>query len=213
MTALRKSDSQLDAEAAAPRRPIEESIALHRLLYRDDLTIKRLTTETPPVLTDGTGKRTSDPMSMIGPTLSMPLTRLISEEYGYLFPWSRAVQIMRYRLCRREHPEHLDRPEWNGSLCYQLVTFTIRREYSLPRACYELGTTPERSERVLTNALYWVETAMDVQRQRQEERQKPDRRLRPWYEADTHERHDQPGLHQEDCPQCLRRGISLAAVS
>jgi hypothetical protein len=212
MTTLRKSDAQLDAEAA--RRPIAESIELHRGLYRDDLTIKKLTTETPPVLTDpNTGRRNSDPMSMIGPTLSLPLTRFITDEYGYLFPWLRAVQIMRYRLCRKEHPEHLERPEFRGSLCSELVTMTIRQEYLLPRACFELGTTPERSERVLTNALYWVEECMDAQRQRQEDKRAADVGRNRWWEEVHHERHDIPGLHAEECPQCLRRRAMVPAIA
>jgi hypothetical protein len=211
MTTLRKSDCQLDAEAAVPRRPVAESIELHRGLYRDDLTIKKLTTETPPVLTDGqTGRRSSDPMSKIGPTLSLPLTRLITEEYGYLFPWNRGLFIMRYRLCQKEHFEHRERPEWRGSLCYELVTFTVRREYSLPRACYELGVTPERSGRALNGALYWIEECMDAQRQRQEDKRAADVGRNRWWEEIHHEKHDIPGMHAEDCPQCLRNGLRSA---
>lgn len=206
--------SSTDAEATQLRRPVAESIELHRGLYRDDLNIKHLTTESPPVFTDGqTGKRTSDPMSMIGPTLSWPLTRYIGEEYGYVFPWNRGLSIMRYRLCRKEHPEHLDRPEWRGSLCYELVAYTIRREYGLPAACYELGTSPDRSGRVLNNALYWIENAMDAQRQHQEDKQLPDKRLRRWDDPITHENHNIPGLHQQDCPQCLRARVSIASAS
>lgn len=215
MTALRKSDAQLDAEAADPRgrRPVEQSIVLHRLLYRDDLHIERLTTESPPVFTDGnTGKRSADPMSKIGPTLSWPLTRYIGEEYGYVFPWNRGAQIMRYRLCRREHPEHLDRPEWRGSLCFELVSLTIRRDYSLAAACWELGTTPERSGRVLNNALHWIEQAMDAQRQRQEEKLAIDVGRNRWWEESHFERHDQPGLHREDCPRCLHRAATIAPI-
>lgn len=213
MTTLRKSDAQLDAEAATPRRPIAESIELHRGLYRDDLTIKELTTESPPVFTSSTGKRFADPMSMIGPTLSWPLARLVFEEYGYVFPWNRAASIMRYRLCRNEHPEHLDRPEWNGSFCYELVSLTIRRDYSLPAACWELGTTPDRSERVLTNALYWIEGAMDAQRQKQEDRRAADVGRNRWWEEPHVERHDIAGLHQDECPQCLRAVVELRATS
>jgi len=204
------SPEQRQAEAAAPaRRPVAESIELHRGLYRDDLTIKKLTTESPPVFTSASGKRTSDPMSMIGPTLSWPLARLVFEEYGYIFPWNRAASIMRYRLCRNQHPEHLDRAEWQGSLCYELVSFTIRRDYSLPAACWELGTTPERSGRVLTNALYWIEGAMDAQRQRQEDRRAADVGRNRWWEESRHERHDMPGMHQEECPQCIRKEVAL----
>lgn len=214
MSVLRKSDSQLDAEAAQARRPVSESIELHRGLYQDDLRIERLTTESPPVFTDwNTGKSRADPMSMIGPTLSWPLERYLSEQFGYVFPWHLGLTIMRHRLCRQEHPEHLDRPEWRGSLCYELVAYTIRRDYSLSAACYELGTTPERSGRVLNNALYWIEDAMDRQRQKQEDRQKPDKRLRRWDDPIVHENHDIPGLHQEDCPQCLRPSARIAPAS
>jgi hypothetical protein len=119
---------------------------------------------------------------------------------------------MRYRLCRNQHPEHLDRVEWQGSLCYELVSFTIRRDYSLPAACWELGTTPDRSKRVLNGALYWIEEAMDTQRQKQEDRRAADVGRNRWWEEMHHERHDMPGLHAEECPQCLRLTVDGRAT-
>jgi hypothetical protein len=42
MTDPRKSDAQLDAEAAAPPRDLDAAIALHRLLYQDDLFFAKM---------------------------------------------------------------------------------------------------------------------------------------------------------------------------
>ena len=210
MTDIRKSDAQLDAEAngrstneAVPQ-PLEHLIATHRDLYRADLWIERLTTETPPVTTDPqTGAQTADPMSMIGPTLSYPLSQYLHA--SPMFPWTRSYAAMRAN-CRRTHTRgHLEREVWRGSLCGELVARVIRRDYAFDRACYELGVYDpengtERAERVFRAALAHIEAKMDDLRQRAE----PVVYRGEWPPAPEHRHHVVPGLHEQECEQCRR---------
>ena len=209
MTRRPYSDSTYDALAEGRRRaeeiPAGELIEDHRAAYRADLMLPRL--------------HVRDGESGIGPPYSEPFRRFIDwddrnqadgvrpSSPGIAFPWSAAFYAQ-WAECRRSHPEHHDRPEWRGSLCYQLISWTVRHACSLESTCLILGVTVPRAGRTLRNALLWVEARIDQQQQRQEQRERD--KERPAYKVyeppePSQERHDQPGIHAETCPKCIRK--------
>lgn len=208
MTRIDRSDSQLDAEAQYRRAEevsVGELIEDHRAMLRADLELYRL--------------HDRDGESGIGPPFSDRFRRYIDWDRkdqaagvrptrpGPTAPWITA-RYAQWAECRRSHPEHHDRPEWRGSLCHALVSWTVVNGRSLTDACLILGVTPPRAGRTLRNALLWVESHIDRQRDRDEQRQRD--RERPAYKVyeppkPSEERHDQPGIHQETCPKCIKR--------
>lgn len=215
MTDRRLSDSTLDAMAAAPPQPLADLIADHRYLYRLDVSIDRMTTETPPVHTDlQTGISSADPMSKIGPTLSYPLERFISGAFGGMFPWSRALAALRAQ-CRRTHRRgHLEHEAWRGSLCHALVTYTVIRDYRFDRACFELYVTPDRAERVLRSGFTFIEQKLDDIKE-SEEAWRRIAAARPLRQEAGPAHHIVGGLHDEDprdggCPHpvCVARRMA-----
>ena len=197
-----KSDAQLDAEAAAPPVALDTLILQHRLAFRRDLFIPKLTTETPPAYIDGqTGRLIADDMSMIGPTISYRLWAYLNATGP--FPWTRAYTFMRDR-CRRTHTRgHHEHESWRGSLCGALVGYTVRHEWSFGQACYELYITPERAEPVLRSALTAIEQRMMELAERQEAWQHHG----SWPRDPLPVHHHVPGVHEEDCPhpECVAR--------
>lgn len=127
------------------------------------------------------------------------------EGYGSDFPWSRALWRLRH-YCRKEHPYHRagDRPYWRGSLCHQLVIFVVIREWSVENAAKILRY--DNPQPVLRYALGWIEASMDDARKRAEKRAREDEGHGPGAVPRyvTEQRHDQPGMHRVDCPQCKR---------
>lgn len=205
MTRIDKSDAQLDAEANVT---LSELIRAHRIYYQRDLYIPRLSTESPPVFIDPqTGKPDEVEASQVGMTLSWPLTSYITDAYGQTFPWSRAA-FAQWAMCRRVHPEHADRDEFDGSLCKLLVGLVIRQGYVLERACLKIGITPEKAGRVLRAALLGIDSEMKRQKAKAHHRQMEDEGR--FIGQDTEGRyvwdepppahHAVPGMHIEDCP-------------
>lgn len=192
MTDIRKSDAQFDAEASAPleERDLEAAIELHRILYAADLSwLHKL--------------HVRDGESGIGVPFSPAFEALLDGRLGG-FPWSRAMLHLRHRVCRGTHPEHLERPEWRGSLCHTLVHLVIRHEYSVDHARYELGLPDEaKTRRTLANALLTIERHLDDSMRREQQRQTQPRKPAEWMAAPwVHRRLD--GLHREECEQCRR---------
>lgn len=231
MTDRGKSDAQLDAEAyrRLEEVPVVELIEDHRALYRADLNHPRL--------------HQRDGEFGIGMPFAHTFERLVNWERsrqavgvrpsspGPAAPWVTA-RYAQWAECRRSHPEHHDRPEWRGSLCHQLIGFTVIREMDLVNTCAVLGVTSDRAGRTLRNALLWVERYMDNARDREQQRQRSQSPTENFAWRDLpleariaylrkiiaqrepvspEERHDQPGIHQETCPKCIKRKNANAA--
>lgn len=190
MTRVDKSPEQLDAEASAPEdRDLEQAIAAHRLLFKAETGILKL--------------HQRDGESGLGPPFNPIFAAYLSEEY-FAFPWSKALLHLRWRVCRQTHTEHLERPEWGGSLCHSLVALVIRQEHGLDMARLQLGLPDEkRTRRTLDSALLAIERRLEVLIEDDKAKQSlPAREPREWMGAVHRPRHDQPGLHQAECPQC-----------
>lgn len=217
MTRHEKSDSQLDAEAAG-RPSLEEQIDLHRELYRDSTRLDRLVSRQPPLTrydsndwTEGTPVRYGsdneyviEPAARIGMSMAGAMIRRLSDSPGAMFPWPTALYRLRY-ACRREHPYHraADRPYWRGSLCHQLVVFTVIREWSIENAAKILRY--DRPEPTLRYAFGYIEASIDEARRKAERRQREETSGPGAVPLPVHEqRHDQPGLHRQDCPKCRK---------
>lgn len=185
-----KSDSQLDAEAAAPPPPLE--LNRHRATYYLETYISRLTTETPPVTIDPqTGKQSADDMSMLGPTLTARLERYVTGAYGVIFPWARAYRALGVD-CRRNHDAHTDRmPE--GSLCQLLVRRVVIDGWHPDRVSVHYQLDPERTEKVLRRALHYIDARYLEYLWRAEQREGQ------YEELPEHRHHAVPGLHELDC--------------
>jgi hypothetical protein len=188
MTDIRKSDSQLDAEAAGLP-DIESAIRFHRALSQAELFVQRL--------------HDRDGESGLGPPFSERFRRYLDAEYGAVFPWSAGLKALRYE-CRKSHSEHWHRPEWHGSLCNRLVHLVIREGWSFHRACYELYVSPPRTQRVFLNGLRRIEQRLDEIQSRETEVVKSTEGRHDWL-APAHVHHAVPGLHQLECEQCKRR--------
>ena len=183
------------------------TIALHRQLLRDDAHIARLVSRQPPTSLDlHTGVLHEEPAAAIGMNMSGRLLKYVGhpEGYGSDFPWSKALFRLRYQ-CRREHPYHraADRPYWRGSLCHELVRFTVIREFSIENAAKILRY--DNPEPVLRYALSYIEASMDEARRKAEQRVRDEEgRFSVTDAPRVEQRHDQPGLHASECPQCRR---------
>lgn len=196
-------------------------ILLHQGMHHAELRIERLASRQPPTLIDRSGTRRSEPSTSLGMTLSARLLRYLShpEGYGDAFPWSRALWLLRVE-CRRRHQHHRgpDVPYWRGALCHQLVMFTVVRGYSIASTARILRY--DRPEPVLRYALAYIESVIDQlmasgrELDRQGETERQARVSGHALSAQPHrERHDMPGLHRVECPQCRRRGVEEAAAS
>ena len=149
---------------------LDDTIALHRNLYRDDLFIDRLVQRQPPTSLDlNTGVLDQEPAAAIGMTISGRLLRYVShpEGYGSDFPWSKALWLLR-SWCRREHRYHMTPRHWNGSLCHQLVIFVVIRGWSVQNAAAILAY--DNPEPILRDAFTFMEDTMDDFRRKQEQR-------------------------------------------
>lgn len=187
---------------------LDDQIEWHRAEYRNDVRVEKLVSSQPPTTMDlNTGALFQEPAAAIGMTISGPLLRRIGhpEGFGSHHPWSSGLWRLRHH-CRRNHPYHraADRPYWRGSLCHQLVVFTILRGYTLVEAAGILRY--DSPDAVLREALTFIEDTIDDFRAKAEKRE---RELQghgpgavPAYRVE--QRHDQPGLHQQDCPQCRK---------
>jgi hypothetical protein len=187
---------------------LTEAIATHRELYRSDLLIDRLVARQPPTSLDlNTGRLHQEPAAAIGMTVSGRLLKFVShpEGFGADFPWSKAVAKLRWD-CRRNHPYHRagDRPYWRGSLCHQLVRFVVIQGWSVENAAKILRY--DNPEPVLRAAFDFIIEQMDHARAKAEKREREIEGHGPGaVPLVRHEqRHDQPGLHQEDCPKCRK---------
>jgi len=191
MTAVDVSPEQLNAEAVAPSRSLEDAIVLHRALSMAETSILRL--------------HQRDGESGLGPPFSPAFERFLDAFYGTAFPWSAGLKSLRWD-CRRNHSEHWSRKEWQGSLCYRLVHLTVREGWHFDRACYELWVDPNRTERVLLRGLRRIEQRLTELASREESRTISERGAqdptRPAEPAHVH-RHP-PESSLEDCPQCVR---------
>jgi hypothetical protein len=189
---------------------IDSQIATHRGMYRDDLFIERLVARQPPTTLDlNTGQLHVEDGTRIGMTMSGRLLKYVGhpDGFGADFPWSKALYRLRWH-CRKHHEFHRasDRPYWRGSLCHQLVTFTVIRGFSVQNAAEILRY--DNPEPVLREALQWIEDAMDRARQKAERRQRDEQGSGPGAVPEYVPAHHAPSQeHVEECPnpECRRR--------
>jgi hypothetical protein len=202
------SPEQRQAEAAPL--DLDDRIAMHRWLFARDLWISQLTTEAPPVFTKESGERLSDPMSMLGPTLSWPLTAFISYKVvdgemidtpAWSFPWAVGLASVRHH-CRRDHTTHWDREVWHGSLCWALVSATVRRQMLMERAFFNLEVSQSLGEDLLRKGFARIESKLKELQAKATEVVSSDAGRNDWQEPAHHQRHDQGGMHRLECPQC-----------
>ena len=189
MTDIRKSDAQLDAEAAEER-DLGQAIAIHRLMYRHDngLPLKL-------------HQRDGDDAGLGAPFNSL-FAAYLDGTIGHTDSWNGALLWMRENVCRRTHAKHWEPKVWGGALCYRLTSHVIRREWPLSTAMAQLGLTEDAlSQRTLNSALMVIENRLDyiLRAERPEVQREP----REWMAA-PHVHVGLPGLHAEDCPQCAR---------
>lgn len=216
MTRVDKSPEQLNAEAAAGTRDLRsfsDLIEEARAAYRGDLTFKPVTSRVPSdpepmdvaqydaaTMTYMPGSETIDVVDageLGGYALTQRMVRLLEGHYRE-FPWMKALHALRDK-CRKEHPEHLDRNEFRGSLCYRLAYLVVVTGRSPGEACLELGIGGDKARRNLRTSLLWIERAEDEYRRRAQQRETG------FSEGiESVERHGLPGLHSQDCPRCRR---------
>ena len=189
MTDIRKSDAQLDAEAAAPEdRDLDQAIAAHRILYRVETGILKL--------------HQRDGESGLGPPFNPIFAAYLDEHYG-AFPWSKALLYLRLMVCRKTHSGHTQRDEWNGSLCHSLVSYVIRHKTSLDYARLQLGLPDEgKTRRTLDSALLIIERRLEALIADDKAKQALPARTPAEWMAGQHQHVAMPGLHAIECPQC-----------
>jgi hypothetical protein len=185
-------------------------VAEHRNHYVADLWLERLVARQPPTSLDlNTGRLHEEPAAAIGMNMAGRLLKYVGhpEGFGSEFPWTKALWRLKYH-CRREHPFHRagDRPYWRGSLCWSLVHMCVVREFSIENAAKILRY--DNPEPVLRYALAFIESSMDEARARAEKRQRELSGQFSVGEVTTVEHHAVPGMHQQECPQCLRRNAA-----
>lgn len=206
MTALPKSDAQLDAEAEARDAydPIAWRIDLMDRLadlqhdYRRESEIEQLTVTRPPVtrhVMDGNVVLTvQEPADAVGRNLSAPMIALIGAHQADEARYDRgrhpvrAALVAWERVCRREHRQVPGRaPMWpdhvHGPLCADLAWAIVRDEMSLNAAALFFGCEYPRAERLLDRATRYMRSSIDR-----------------W--QDERDAHDQSGHDRDGCALC-----------
>ena len=183
---------------------LEHLIADHRAAYQADLHIDRLVARQPPTTIDpNTGELHVEPGAATGMPMSGRFLKYLGhpEGYGSDFPWSKAWWRLKAE-CRRTHPYHraADRPYWRGSLCHQLVAFTVVRGFSIENAAKILRY--DNPEPVLRYALTYIEEVMDSYRRKAEKRERELAGAFSVTDRPEPPHHAVPGLHEQECPQC-----------
>ena len=198
---------------------LDATIQLHRELYRSDIRIDRLVTRQPPTTLDvNTGQLHVEDGTRTGMNMSGRLLRYLGhpEGYGDHHQWSKALWLLKVE-CRRKHPSHrsLERPYWRGSLCWQAVKLVIIGG----EAKGEGPRTPEQAAQILklanidallASCFREIERMIDeaddnaIAREKQLESIVNPVNVAPR----SPERHDMPGAHQLECPQCRKRGAA-----
>ncbi len=189
MSRVDRSPEQLNAEAAAPYAPLAPRLVLHRLLAHDEATILKLHVR------DGDD-------SGVGVPFNETFARFLEEKYGTQYPWSAGLKSVRVE-CRRSHPEHWRDP-FRGSLCATLVSMVCRFDWDYGKACLELGLYPSKTEATMQRALRRIEERLDELQARATSTVESDKGRHDWL-APVHEHRSVPGLHMQECRQCLRR--------
>jgi hypothetical protein len=152
---------------------LSDLIAEHRGMYADELhRVGRMTshfhgrhlvpadTEAIPIGEAMVEVTDSGPLG--GAPFSPDLNRRLGppSRYGERYPWAHSWSYLR-RACRNDHPGHIERPVFGGSLCWQAVSWCVVSEYT-PATIASLFEIPlEDVERHLRNALRWIEEDMD----------------------------------------------------
>lgn len=155
---------------------LARSIALHRALYRDDLHVERTVSRQPPTTLDlHTGLLEEEPADGVGMNLSGPMIRKLGhpDGYGAHHPWSKALWHVR-SWCRRDHRRryHASEPQWNGSLCHQMMMYTVVHGWSIQNAAAILDYNDP--EPILREALQYIEDKIDDFRRAQERKARLD---------------------------------------
>jgi hypothetical protein len=182
---------------------LDETIALHRELYRaDPASVTRLVVRYPPVTKSREGDPEGEPADGVGMNLSAKMIRYLGhpEGYGEVFPWRSALWSLRGE-CRRTHRYHRDE-RWNGSLCEFAIRAVIMARLSVPEAQARLGYPT--LTRIVREGLEYMEAHLDA-RQRAASLDQA--------EVETHEppvHRSLPGLHQEECPICRQTSSASA---
>ena len=183
MTDLRKSDAQLDAEAATPleERDLDAAIRAHRLLYGMETGILRL------------HQRDGDDQGL-GPPFNYLFADFLDANYHAL-PWHRSLDHLR-GVCGALHTKHFD------DLCFGLVSLVVRYGFSVDYAHYRLALTDEgKTRRCLDSALLTIERRLETLLSEDRARQTYERPASEWM-ASAHIHRHPPGSSLEDCPQC-----------
>ena len=187
---------------------LEQTIILHRNLYRDDTHISRLVQRQPPTTLDlNTGTLHQEPAAAVGMTMSARLLKYVShpEGFGSEFPWSRALYSLR-GWCRREHRRryHSTEKHWDGSLCHQMVKYVVIRGWSVQNAAAILDY--DDPEPILRDAFDYIERRMEDFRVQAERKEREIDGHGPGaIPPPVHEHQSLPGLHLTDCVQCRKR--------
>ena len=148
---------------------LEQTIATHRGMYRDELrrpfrmTVAQVPDETEPIPIDDRMVDVTDSGPLGGPAFSRPMNRHLGPiaGYGAQRPWSYSWHALR-QACRQDHPGHTEREVFGGSLCWQVVSWCIVSEFTPQTIAHQLLDIPVESvERHLARALSWIEEHMD----------------------------------------------------
>lgn len=210
---------------------ITDHIATHRGMLRDELTFnpsqsrppvayvydeheRALVPDTRPLVIFKDGAYVEVPDSatqstQVGMPMSARMLRYVQDP-GPDTPWSKALRSLKAE-CIKSHPYHRSAtaPYWRGSLCWSLVAYTVIRGWSVENA----GKIHkyDNPEPVLRAALQFMDDDMDRQREKAELRAEESERLAKQAGATltpsvqpTVVHHVVPGMHAEDCQQCLR---------
>jgi hypothetical protein len=172
---------------------IEQQIADHRGMYRDELDFSP-SQRTPPVAyTYDDARRMLVPddrplviNAMTADEIEVPDSATQSTQVGvpmsgrmyrYLVgptqetPWASSWKALR-SWCRKNHRYHTQPPHWRGALCWELVNLTIVQGMSVYNAA--AITQYDDPEPLLDEAFKYIEQQMDRIRDKQELRARED---------------------------------------
>lgn len=156
-------------------------VAFHRLLYRDELGSIRRTNashvpaDTEPIqlseydldlerwLPGAASVAVTDSGELGGAPLAPMMNRRLGDPSGYgpAWPWA-ASHFYLMIACRNDHPGHMEREEFHGSLCWRVVYLMVIDAKDPAMAAGILGIPSEDVVKRWEAASAWILNDMDA---------------------------------------------------
>lgn len=154
-------------------------VLFHRQLYRDELDIRRVTSWQVPAETESiqlseydrdlekwlpgaSAVAVTDSGELGGPALSPAMNRRLGDPsgFGQVYPWAASLFYLMV-ACRNDHPGHIEREAFHGSLCWRVVYLLVIANMDPTEVADEVGIPTTSVIKRWESAGQWILRDMD----------------------------------------------------